>query len=182
MGIKYKISPFSFFQTNTYQLVNFLKIILNFANISKNETIWDLYCGTGSISLVAANQSKKIIGIELVESSVNDAKSNAILNMINNVEFFAMDLHSKKFNELVNDIDKPDTIILDPPRAGLHKNLISSIISLSPNKIVYVSCNPATQARDCELFSEHYNLIKIQPVDMFPHTFHIESIALLEKK
>ncbi len=182
LGIKYRISPFSFFQTNSFQLDRFIGKILEFADLKPTDMVWDLYCGTGSITLPAARQCSEIFGFELVESSVADAKMNAVLNGIDNALFFKADLHGRTIPEMLLTTGKPDVIIVDPPRAGMHKNLVEHVAGSGARKIVYVSCNPATQARDCELLSENYSVVKVQPVDMFPHTFHVESVALLIKK
>ena len=180
LGEKFKISPLSFFQTNSYQLNDFISEILNYANIKDEETVWDLYCGTGSISLPASRKAKKIIGIELFEGSIEDAKVNAELNGINNCEFYASDLHKKEIPSLLKDLDHPDLVILDPPRAGSHDNLLNHLKEIKPKRIIYVSCNPTTQARDCKKLEDLYRIKKIRPVDMFPQTYHIESIAELE--
>lgn len=182
LDVDFEISPFSFFQTNSYQLSHFIKMIIDKADIKEHEVLWDLYCGSGSIILPAAQKAKELIGIELVESSIRDAKRNADLNNISNSKFYCADLHSNGTPELLESLPLPDTIIIDPPRSGIHKNLVEHLIKIAPSKIVYVSCNPATQARDCELLSEKYTLGEITPVDMFPHTFHIESIAVLTRK
>ncbi len=180
MNLDFRISPFSFFQTNSGQLNRFIEKILEFAALESEQIIWDLYCGTGSISLPAATRCKGVIGIELVQSSIDDAQKNAILNGIENVQFFCQDLHSKEISELLFSLPKPDTIIVDPPRAGIHFNLINHLLKIRAKRLVYVSCNPATQARDVRLLSDAYELVKIQPVDMFPQTYHIESVALLK--
>lgn len=182
LGIDYRISPFSFFQTNSGQLDRFIGNILETANLSDQDVVWDLYCGTGSITLPAAKKCARIYGMEIVESSIADAKHNAELNSIENAAFFAVDLHDKNTPELLNTIEKPDKIIIDPPRAGMHKNLLAHIILSGAKEIIYVSCNPATQARDCKLMEDYYKVTSIQPVDMFPHTYHIESIAKLVRK
>lgn len=182
LGIKFKISPFSFFQTNSGQLNKFIGKIIDTADLKNEDIIWDLYCGTGSITLPAAKKAGSVYGIELSEISIDDAKENARINNIDNVVFFAMDLHSAEVPELLNNLPKPDKIIIDPPRAGMHKNLIAHIIMANPKEIIYVSCNPATQSRDCKLMEEYYFVESIQPVDMFPHTYHIESIAKLVRK
>lgn len=182
LGIEYQISPFSFFQTNPFQLDNFIGKIIDYANIDENHTIWDLYCGTGSITLPASKKCKNIVGIELVESSIKDAKYNAKINEIDNVQFYCEDLHKKDIPELLNSLPKPDTIIIDPPRAGMHKNLVHHLLKLETERIVYVSCNPATQARDCEILAEKYEIELVTPVDMFPQTYHIEAIAILKLK
>jgi len=182
LGIDYRISPFSFFQTNSGQLDTFIGEIINTANIKPTDIVWDLYCGTGSITLPASKLCNKIIGIELVESSIYDAKINAEANNITNVDFYCEDLHKDSIPELFNNLPKPDVIIIDPPRAGMHKNLVAHLLNIKAPKIVYVSCNPATQARDCELLSEKYNVEFVTPVDMFPQTWHIEAIAFLSLK
>ncbi|HYF02086.1 MAG TPA: 23S rRNA (uracil(1939)-C(5))-methyltransferase RlmD [Patescibacteria group bacterium] len=180
LGVKYRISPFSFFQTNSYQLEHFLKTILDYADIDENQVVWDLYCGTGSITLPAAKRAKKVYGIEMSESSIRDARVNMELNGITNVEFFCEDLHAKETPALLNTLEKPDVLIIDPPRAGMHKNLAEHLLEIAAPHVVYVSCNPSTQARDCEILHQKYDVVKIQPVDMFPHTFHIESVAVLK--
>lgn len=182
LGIEFTVSPFSFFQTNSSQLDNFIKLILDTADLKQNDNVWDLYCGAGSITLPASKHCKNIFGIELVESAIGDAKENAERNNIQNAEFYCADLHSKDAPNLLAELPKPDVIIADPPRAGIHKNLLNTIINYMPDKIVYVSCNPSTQARDCNVLAEIYDIISVAPVDMFPHTFHIESVALLKKK
>jgi len=180
LGINYKISPFSFFQTNSTQLDSFISHILDYADLQKQDIVWDLYCGTGSITLPASRKVDSIYGIELNEGSIEDAKSNATLNNIGNTNFFAANLHDKNIPVLLTTLPKPNKIIVDPPRAGMAENLIRHLLELEAEHIVYVSCNPATQARDLQLLSEKYRTIEVQPVDMFPHTFHIESIAKLE--
>lgn len=182
LDLDYIVSPFSFFQTNSSQLNRFISEIIDFANLKKEDTVWDFYCGTGSITLPASGKCKQIIGIELVESSINDAKKNASINNIDNAQFHCADLHDKDTPELLQTMDKPDVVILDPPRAGIHKNLLAHLLEVAAPKIVYVSCNPSTQARDCAILSEKYDVKMVRPVDMFPQTYHIESIALLELK
>ncbi len=182
LGIRYKVSPFSFFQTNSIQLNNFISKIIEAAEIKTNETVWDLYCGTGSITLPASKQAQRIIGFELAESSVADAKSNALINQIDNAEFQCLDLHGKGIGEVLADYPQPDKIIIDPPRAGMHPALAEYLASCGFPVIVYVSCNPATQARDCGMLSHSYEIIEMFPYDMFPHTSHIENIALLRLK
>lgn len=182
LDVTYKISPFSFFQTNSLQLNKFINKIIETARLNKEMTVWDLYCGTGSITLPAAHKVKKIYGFEMVESSIADAKSNANFNQITNADFHCEDLHAKDIEETLNQFEKPDLIFIDPPRAGMHKNLIKLLNKIECPKIVYVSCNPATQARDCAALSEKYEIKSLQPVDMFPQTYHVENIALLEFK
>ena len=179
----FRISTNSFFQTNTLQAENLYKTMVDFAELKGNEVVYDLYSGAGTIAIYISQKVKEIYAFESVQSAIEDAKTNVELNDINNVHFFNADL-SKSFLPLIeaNKIPKPSLIILDPPRSGLHKNTVEDVIKINPEKIVYVSCNPATQARDIKSFSEAgYKLIKMRPVDMFPHTFHIENVALLIK-
>lgn len=182
LGISYQISPFSFFQTNSYQLDRFIGKIIEIADIQPTDIVWDLYCGTGSITLPAAKKAKHIYGLELSETAISDARKNAELNNLTNVEFFCEDLHRDHIPALLNSLPLPDVLIIDPPRAGMHKNLVAHLLELAPKRIVYVSCNPATQARDCEILSDKYTIERIVPCDMFPQTYHIESIALLERR
>ncbi len=182
LGIKYRISPFSFFQTNSFMLNKFIKTIVECAEITSDEIVWDLYCGTGSITLPASKYAKQIYGIELSEQSIEDAKSNAEYNNLENCTFIAKDLHAKDSGAIFNELPKPDIIIVDPPRAGIQQNVIDTILQSNARKVVYVSCNPSTQARDCSLLKAKYHIRSITPVDMFPHTYHIESIALMEKR
>ncbi|MCL2040003.1 MAG: 23S rRNA (uracil(1939)-C(5))-methyltransferase RlmD [Bacteroidetes bacterium] len=182
LGIDYQISPFSFFQTNSYQLDTFIGLIIDIASINNSDLIWDLYCGTGSITLPVAKKCKKVFGIELNPQAIEDAKNNANINAISNVEFYSSDLHSPKIPDLLNTLPCPDVLILDPPRSGLHPNLIKHILQILPPKIVYVSCNPATQARDLSELTKHYNLLNVHLIDMFPHTYHIENVAELVLK
>ena len=180
---KFRISANSFFQTNTLQAEKLYQTALDFAELKGNEIVYDLYSGAGTITIFISDKSKKVYAFEAVESAIADAKVNADLNNILNVKFFAADLY-KSFLPIVDkyNIPKPDVMIIDPPRSGMHPTTVDDVIKLSPNKIVYVSCNPATQVRDIKLMVEAgYKLIKIKPVDMFPHTFHIENVALLIK-
>ncbi|MDQ1265834.1 MAG: rRNA (uracil1939-C5)-methyltransferase [Bacteroidota bacterium] len=182
LGIDFRISPFSFFQTNSSQLDTFISKILEIAELKQDDVIWDLYCGAGSISLPASKLCNFVYGLELSETSVADAISNARLNNIENIRFEARDLHGKDFQTILESLPKPDVIILDPPRAGMNKNLVNYLIESGVRKIIYVSCNPATQARDCALLSERYTIEFVQPVDMFPQTYHVESIARMLRK
>jgi 23S rRNA (uracil1939-C5)-methyltransferase len=182
LGISYQISPFSFFQTNSYQLDRFIGKIIEIADMKPTDIVWDLYCGTGSITLPAAKKAKHIYGLELSETAISDARKNAELNELTNVEFFCEDLHRDHIPALLNSLPAADVLIIDPPRAGMHKNLVAHLLKLAPKRIVYVSCNPATQARDCEILSDKYTIERIVPCDMFPQTYHIESIALLERR
>ncbi len=182
INVNYRISPFSFFQTNSYQLSTFINKVLDIAELKKNQIVWDLYCGAGSITLPAANQVQNIYGFELVEDAIIDAKFNAENNNIHNAFFCQNDLHSKTImNELIK-FPYPDVIILDPPRAGMHPNLLSSIMQINSNQIIYISCNPTTQARDLNILKDKYEILECQPIDMFPHTYHIENIIKLIKK
>ena len=156
---------------------------LDFADLKGNKIVYDLYSGAGTIAIYVSDKAKKVYAFESVESAIDDAKVNVELNNISNVKFFSADLY-KSFLPIVDkyNIPKPDVIIIDPPRSGMHPTTVNDVITLSPEKIVYVSCNPTTQARDIKLMVETgYKLIKIRPVDMFPHTFHIENVVLLKK-
>ena len=180
-GLKFKIGAKSFYQTNTGQAYNLYKIVRDFAGLNGSETVYDLYTGTGTIANFIALNSKKVIGIEYVPEAIEDAKANSELNNISNTLFFAGDIKHVLNDEFVTKHGKPEVIILDPPRAGIHVDVARTILRILPEKIVYVSCNPATQARDILLMSEIYKTTKIQPVDMFPHTHHVENVVLLEK-
>ncbi len=179
---RFKISAKSFFQTNTKQAEQLYTITRNFAALTGNEIVYDLYCGTGSIGIFLSRQAKKIIGVEVIEEAIIDAKENAALNDIGHAEFFAGDVIRVCNDEFFSIHGRPDVIITDPPRAGMHEKLVNKLLEIAAPKIVYVSCNTATQARDIALLSEKYNVEKIQPVDMFPHTHHIECVVLLKLK
>jgi len=181
-NFNFKISPKSFFQTNTKQAERLYNVVKDFASLDGNEIVYDLYCGTGSIGIFLSNNSKKIIGVDAVEDAIKDAKENAALNNINHTSFFCGDVIEICNDEFFNLHGRPELVIVDPPRAGLHAKLISKLLEIAPIKIVYVSCNVATQARDLQLLSEKYSVEKLQPVDMFPHTHHIECVALLKLK
>tara|TARA_B100000029_G_scaffold87332_1_gene77423 strand:- start:4764 stop:6173 length:1410 start_codon:yes stop_codon:yes gene_type:complete len=181
--IKYRYSANSFFQTNSIQSNILFEYISKECDLTGNETVYDLYCGIGAISLYLAHNAKKVIGIEVVEDAIKDAKENVKLNKIKNADFFQGDLNNffKKNHKIIQK-NKPDVIIVDPPRAGLHKNTIDTIIKYTNCKIVYVSCNPSTQARDLVILNDAgYRIANIQPLDMFPHTPHIENIVTLIK-
>ncbi|MGG9964058.1 23S rRNA (uracil(1939)-C(5))-methyltransferase RlmD [Ferruginibacter sp. SUN106] len=178
----FKISPKSFFQTNTKQAEKLYTVTRDFAGLTGNEVVYDLYCGTGSIGIFVSKLAKKIIGVEVIEEAIEDAKENAALNNITHAEFFAGDVIKICNDDFFATHGKPDVIITDPPRAGMHDKLVSKLLEIAAPKIVYVSCNTATQARDIALLSEKYTVEKIQPVDMFPHTHHIECVALLQLK
>ena len=180
---KFRISANSFFQTNTLQAENLYKTALEYADLKGNEIVYDLYSGAGTIAIFVSEFSRNVFAFESVASAVKDAEENLNLNNIDNVKFFISDLY-KTFIPLVkeNDLPSPNVVIVDPPRSGMHKNTVEDVINLNPEKIVYVSCNPATQVRDIKIFVDNgYELIKMRPVDMFPHTFHIENVALLIK-
>ena len=180
----FRISANSFFQTNTLQADNLYKTAIDFADLKGNEIIYDLYSGAGTIAIYCSEKAKQVYGFESVESAINDAEENAKLNKVENVSFIRCDLY-KSFLPVIKkkNIPKPEVIIIDPPRSGMHKNTVEDVLHLNPGKIVYVSCNPTTQARDIKMFIEGgYKLIKIKPVDMFPHTYHIENVTLLEKQ
>jgi 23S rRNA (uracil1939-C5)-methyltransferase len=177
---QFKISAKSFFQTNTKQAEKLYSITRDFAELSGKEIVYDLYCGTGSIGIFVSKQAKKIIGVEVIEEAINDAKENAALNNINHADFFAGDVINICNDEFFAIHGKPDVIITDPPRAGMHEKLTNKLLEIEAPLIVYVSCNPATQARDLALLDEKYAVTKIQPVDMFPHTHHIENVVQLK--
>jgi 23S rRNA (uracil1939-C5)-methyltransferase len=178
-ALKFKIGPKSFYQTNAKQAQKLYQTVFNFAGFIGNELVYDLYTGTGTIALFIARSVQRVIGVEYVEEAVIDARKNADENKISNAKFFSGDL-AKVLNEtFVHEHGKPDVVITDPPRAGMHGKVISQLLNIQPDKIVYVSCNPATQARDLALLYEKYELLKVQPVDMFPQTHHVENVVLL---
>jgi len=176
----YRISANSFFQTNTRQAERLYQIACDFAELKQEDTLWDLYCGAGTISLFVAAKVKHVLGIELAESAVRDARANAASNKVEHVEFVASDLRKAITSpEFIAEHALPDVMIIDPPRSGMHPDVVREVLSLAPKRIAYISCNPATQARDIEMLSERYELVELQPVDMFPQTFHIECVAKL---
>ena len=179
---EFKISPKSFFQTNTKQAEKLYAVTRDFAALTGNEIVYDLYCGTGSIGIFVSKLAKKIIGVEVIEEAIADAKENATLNNIKHAEFFSGDVIKICNDEFFTLHGRPDVIITDPPRAGMHEKLVIKLLEIAAPKIVYLSCNTATQARDLGLLSEKYTIEKIQPVDMFPHTHHIECVVLLKLK
>lgn len=180
-GLKFRVGPKSFFQTNSEQAYNLYKIVREFASLTGNETVYDLYTGTGTIAQFIAANAGKVIGIDFISSAIDDAVINASLNRIGNVLFFTGDIKELLNKSFISVHGKPDVIITDPPRAGMHKDVIGSLLSILPYKIIYVSCNPATQARDLHLLADKYKVVRVQPVDMFPHTRHIENVVLLER-
>jgi len=181
-NLKFRIHPKSFFQTNADQGERLYEIAKEFAQLTGDEIVYDLYTGTGTIALFVADKAKKVVGIEYIPEAIEDAKENAAMNGIENAEFFAGDIKDLLNEEFFGAHGKPDVVILDPPRAGMHQNVVDAIKYAAPQRIVYVSCNPSTQARDVGLLSDMYHLVKTRPVDMFPHTHHIENVALLVRK
>ncbi|MCL4117835.1 UNVERIFIED_CONTAM: hypothetical protein GTU68_016412 [Idotea baltica] len=180
--IKYRISPKSFFQTNSYQAKALYDIALSYADIGSEDIVYDLYTGTGSIALYLAKSCKSVVGIEVIEEAIEDAKINAESNDIDNATFLVGDCKDVLDPSFATTYGAPDVLITDPPRAGMHQEVIETLLALAPPKIVYISCNPSTQARDILLLKEAYDLVKVTPVDMFPHTSHIESVALLKRR
>lgn len=178
--VRYKIGPKSFFQTNTKQAEELFKVVAAYAGLRGDENVYDLYTGLGSIALFIAESVGHVVGIEVVEEAIIDARENARYNNIENTTFYAGDVKDILTEEFAVKHGKPDVVITDPPRAGMHADVVEVLLELESPRIVYVSCNPATQARDLDLLSKKYKTIKMQPVDMFPHTHHIENIALLE--
>ena len=180
-NLGFKVGPKSFYQTNTEQAYELYKVARNFAGLTGNELVYDLYTGTGTIANFVAKQARQVIGIEYVPEAIEDAKVNAQLNNLDNTLFYAGDMKDILNREFIEKHGTPDVIITDPPRAGMHTDVIDTILFASPQRIVYVSCNPATQARDLQLLSVAYQVKAVQPVDMFPQTHHVENVVLLEK-
>ena len=180
--LKFKVGPKSFYQTNTEQAYHLYCVAREFANLTGNELVYDLYTGTGTIANFVAHKAKKVIGIEYVPEAIEDAKVNSQVNNIENTLFYAGDMKDILTNDFIAQHGRPDVIITDPPRAGMHPDVINVILNAAPKRIVYVSCNPATQARDLQLMDDHYKVAAVQPVDMFPHTPHVENVVLLEKR
>jgi 23S rRNA (uracil1939-C5)-methyltransferase len=181
-GLKFRIGPKSFYQTNTRQALELYRIAKEFAGLSGKEIVYDLYSGTGTIANYIAADAEKVIGIEYVEEAVQDAIINSEINGIRNTHFFAGDMKDVLTETFITSNGKPDVIITDPPRAGMHGDVIIIIIRAAPEKIVYVSCNPSTQSRDIQLLSDNYQVAGVQPVDMFPHTHHVENVVLLKRR
>jgi 23S rRNA (uracil1939-C5)-methyltransferase len=180
--LSFRIGPKSFYQTNSEQAYRLYSIVRDFADLKGNETLYDLYTGTGTIALFLAHSVAKVVGIEYVAEAIEDAKVNAAENYIQNCSFFAGDMKDMLSPEFIEQNGKPDVVVLDPPRAGIHPDVAKVIAEAAPEKIVYVSCNPATQARDIALLGDNYEIKRVQPVDMFPHTHHLENVVLLVKK
>ena len=181
-NLRFKIGPKSFYQTNSEQAYNLYKLTRDAANLKGDEIVYDLYTGTGTIANFIAHKCKKVVGVEYVPDAIEDAKINSAINGITNTVFYAGDMKNVLNEQFIEENGQPDVIILDPPRAGIHEDVAEVIMSASPEKIVYVSCNPATQARDIAIFDAMYSVTYVQPVDMFPHTHHVENIILLEKR
>jgi 23S rRNA (uracil1939-C5)-methyltransferase len=179
--LQFRVGPKSFYQTNSEQAYHLYKIASDLAGIQKHELVYDLYTGTGTIANFVAGQAKKVIGLEYVADAIEDAKINSSINNIANTEFFAGDIKNLLNEDFLERHGRPDVVITDPPRAGMHEDVCRMLLRASPNRIVYVSCNAATQARDLKILSEQYRLAAVQPVDMFPHTVHVENVALLVK-
>ena len=181
-GLKFRVGPKSFFQTNSKQALQLYKIAADFADLKGHENVYDLYTGAGTIACFIASKVRHVVGIEAVPEAVSDAQNNAANNGISNVSFVAGDMKDILDEAFMTKFGKPDVIITDPPRAGMHEKVCEQILFAAPEKIVYISCNPATQARDLALFDEKYEIIRIRPVDMFPHTEHVENVVLLQKR
>jgi 23S rRNA (uracil1939-C5)-methyltransferase len=181
-GLKFKINAKSFYQTNSEQAYQLYKITREYAGLTGNELVYDLYTGTGTIAQFVAKQAKKVIGVEAVPDAIIAAKENAQLNGIDNVEFYVGDMKNVFNNAFIKTHGHPDVIITDPPRDGMHKDVVQQILNIAPEKVVYVSCNSATQARDLALMKDMYKITKVRPVDMFPQTHHVENVVLLEKR
>lgn len=180
--LKFKVGPKSFYQTNTLQAYHLYDVARQFANLNGNEIVYDLYTGTGTIANFVARKAKKVVGVEYVPEAIEDAKVNSELNGIDNTTFYAGDMKDILNDEFIAENGQPDVIITDPPRAGMHADVIDTIVRANPKRIVYVSCNPATQARDLIALDNNYEVKAVQPVDMFPHTPHVENVVLLERR
>ena len=181
-GLRFKIGPKSFYQTNSEQAYELYKVARNFAELTGNELVYDLYTGTGTIANFVSRKARQVIGIEYVPEAIEDAKVNSAINNIDNTLFFAGDMKDILTDQFIKQYGRPDVIITDPPRAGMHEDVINVILNAEPRRIVYVSCNPATQARDLQLLDVKYKVTAVQPVDMFPHTHHVENVVRLELK
>ena len=181
-GLRFKVGPKSFYQTNSEQAYNLYKVTRDFAGLTGDELVYDLYTGTGTIANFVSRKAKKVVGIEYVPEAIEDAKVNSAINNITNTLFYAGDMKDMLTQDFINEHGRPDVIITDPPRAGMHNDVIDVILFAEPKRIVYVSCNPATQARDLALLDVKYKVMAVQPVDMFPHTHHVENVVLLEKR
>jgi 23S rRNA (uracil1939-C5)-methyltransferase len=181
-GLHFSINAKSFYQTNSDQAYELYKITRDFAGLTGNELVYDLYTGTGTIAQFVSKQAKKVIGVESVPEAIFDAKENAKRNNISNCEFYVGDMKNVFNDAFIAQHGIPDVIITDPPRDGMHADVVAQILKIAPEKVVYVSCNSATQARDLALMDEKYKVTRVRPVDMFPQTHHVENVVLLEKK
>ncbi len=181
-GLQFRIGPKSFYQTNSPQAYRLYSVARDFASLSGNEVVYDLYTGTGTIAQFVSSKAKKVIGIEYVPEAIEDAKANAAANGIDNCSFFAGDMKDVLNAAFIEEHGRPDVIILDPPRSGIHPDVAKVIMDAAPERMVYVSCNPASQARDLAIFAPLYEITAVQPVDMFPHTMHVENVVALKKK
>ncbi len=181
-GLKFRIGPKSFYQTNSEQAYELYKVTRNMAELTGEELVYDLYTGTGTIANFVARQARKVIGIEYVPEAIEDAKLNSRINGIDNTLFYAGDMKDMLTNDFVAEHGVPDVMIIDPPRAGMHEDVVNVILNAEPRRIVYVSCNPATQARDLQVLDAKYKVVDIQPVDMFPHTQHVENVVGMERR
>lgn len=179
-GLRFRVGPKSFYQTNSRQAYELYKVAREFASLSGNELVYDLYTGTGTIANFVSRNARKVIGIEYVPEAIADAKINSAINGIDNTDFYAGDMKDILTDEFISEHGRADVMIVDPPRAGMHEDVVNVIMRAEPELIVYVSCNPATQARDIALLDSKYKVTAIQPVDMFPHTHHVENVVKLE--
>lgn len=180
--LKFRISAKSFYQTNSYQAYELYKVVREFGAFTGNEIVYDLYTGTGTIASFISRNTRHVYGVDYIDDAIKDARKNASENDLTNVTFFTGDIKNTLNNEFINKNGKPNVIITDPPRAGMHEDVIKSILTAAPEKVIYVSCNPQTQARDLNLMDESYRIMKMQPVDMFPHTSHVENVVLLVRR
>ena len=181
-GLQFKIGPKSFYQTNSAQAYELYKVAREFAELTGNEVVYDLYTGTGTIANFVARRCRKVVGVEYVPEAIEDAKVNSALNGIDNTVFYAGDMKDVLNDRFIEENGRPDVVILDPPRAGIHEDVAHTVLRAAPQRIVYVSCNPATQARDIAIFDADYRVTRIQPVDMFPHTHHVENVVQLVRR
>ena len=181
-GLRFKVGPKSFYQTNTDQAYILYKVARDFASLSGQELVFDLYTGTGTIANFVAHEARQVIGIEYVPEAIEDARENSRINGIDNTLFYAGDMKDILNRDFIAKHGRPDVIITDPPRAGMHSDVIDVILFAAPKRVVYVSCNPATQARDLQMLDKDYQVTAVQPVDMFPHTQHVENVVLLERR
>lgn len=181
-GLKFRIGPKSFYQTNSEQAYELYKVTRRMAQLTGSELVYDLYTGTGTIANFVSRQALQVVGIEYVPEAIEDAKLNSRVNGIDNTLFYAGDMKDILTNDFVARHGVPDVMIIDPPRAGMHEDVVNVILNAEPRRIVYVSCNPATQARDLQLLDGKYKVVEIQPVDMFPHTQHVENVVALERR